>query len=88
MSPSTAIHRNIPIAWVYTPTRRYEKARVTLDADTVIVSDRRSNELERATGTLEPLSNRKWVLTLEDGSEWTVEQRSGCGCGGTKVVTL
>ena len=69
----------------------YEKAFVVITDQGFTVMDRRRNVLaEVPVGegmTPHPLDQgRRWTMTAADGTVWTLNVRSGCGCGGTKVI--
>lgn len=80
--------RELANALVLSPTTRYEKARAVIGDGTLRVMDRRSQELASVEGYVVAVDARTWTLTTSGGEVWMITQRSGCGCGGTRVTPL
>lgn len=77
----------INVANVDGPAAEYRKAYVVVRDQSIEIYDRRRQLLTQAEGPTEPsLAGERWTLTQEDGTVWTVDKLSTCGCGGTKVL--
>lgn len=66
---------------VQTPTGHHSRVSVTIRNNHAVLRAGRDVVAEADVVKVAQVERRRWEITLDDGTVWSVDRKSGCGCG-------
>jgi hypothetical protein len=67
---------------VQTATGSHERVSITIRNNRAVLRRGRQVVEEADVVRVSQVERRRWEVELADGSIWSVDRKSGCGCGG------